>query len=79
MPDDARAALRRRLDAVGRVKQASVADDARAHLALPLGERLLASIRLGDAHIRAFPAHLDDPREEEAEAWRRVRRRLMGR
>jgi hypothetical protein len=73
-------ALRRKLALIGEVKRISLDEDAREHLALPIGERFLATVRLSEAHIRAFPDSVfAKPFEDEARTWARVRARLAGR
>jgi hypothetical protein len=69
--------LRRKLALVGLAKQLSAESDLREHLALPLGERLLRTIRLSDSVIRGLPEwHRNDGDDDEAATWARVHARL---
>lgn len=77
MSDDGDA-LRARLAAIGRVKAATADDDAREHLAAPLGERLRRVLRLSDEMLRLRPPAADDV-DDEAETWARVQRHLRAR
>lgn len=59
--------LRTSLAAVAEAKRVCEAEELRAHLALPLSERLRATVALS----RAVPGR-DDAPDTEAEVWHRV-------
>ena len=74
-----RNALRDQLRDVGRVKAESAAEDAREHLATPLGDRLQRVLDLSNEMLRLFPSRLDDESDDEVEVWSRVQARLRAR
>ena len=52
--------------------------DRQAHLDQSIGDRLLQTIRLGEAAIQAYPDHLDEPDDEHL-VWRRMHDHLHNR